>query len=237
MILSIVIPAYNEGKTIHLILDKVKVVNLPIGFDKEIIIVNDFSKDNTEEAILNYKHANPELNIHYYKHNVNKGKGAALHTGIKEATGDYIIIQDADLEYDPTDYYKLLECIMRGYNVVYGSRVLGGNRYLSKNFSSFMRIFYNHVLTILSNIINNQKLTDAHTCYKMFNSNIFKKIKLEENDFSFCPEITTKIALLKIKIKEIPIKYNGRNYSEGKKIKFIDGVKAIITLFKYRFFK
>ena len=101
----------------------------------------------------------------------------------------------------------------------------------------FSRDIYNHVLTILSNIINNQKLTDAHTCYKMFNSNIFKKIKLEENDFSFCPEITTKIALLKIKIKEIPIKYNGRNYSEGKKIKFIDGVKAIITLFKYRFFK
>ena len=124
----------------------------------------------------------------------------------------------------------------KGYDVVYGSRVLGRSRYMSKNFSSFMRIFYNHSLTILSNILNNQNLTDAHTCYKMFNVNIFKKIKLIENDFSFCPEITTKVGLLKLEIKEVPIKYNGRSYEEGKKIKFIDGVKAVITLFKYRFF-
>lgn len=228
--LSIVIPVYNEKYTIEKILNKIHKLH---DIKKEIIVVDDASNDGTKAILIKNKKKITKL-IHHKK---NIGKGGAIRSAKKFIKGNVIIIQDADLEYDPTDYYKLLECIMRGYNVVYGSRVLGGNRYLSKNFSSFMRIFYNHVLTILSNIINNQKLTDAHTCYKMFNSNIFKKIKLEENDFSFCPEITTKIALLKIKIKEIPIKYNGRNYSEGKKIKFIDGVKAIITLFKYRFFK
>jgi hypothetical protein len=130
----------------------------------------------------------------------------------------------------------MLKFIKKGHKVVYGSRVLGKNRYFLKNFSSFLRIFYNHVLTILSNILNNQKLTDAHTCYKMFRSDVFKKIKLDENDFSFCPEITTKIGIKKIKIKEVSIKYFGRNYNEGKKITFIDGFKAIKTLFKYRFY-
>ena len=131
---------------------------------------------------------------------------------------------------------KLLNFINKGYKVVYGSRVLGKNRYLLKNFSSITRIFFNHVLTVTSNLLNNQKLTDAHTCYKMFDSNLFLKTHLEENDFSFCPEITTKIGLKRIKIKEVLIKYSGRNYNEGKKIRLIDGIKAIITLFKYRFF-
>jgi glycosyltransferase involved in cell wall biosynthesis len=166
----------------------------------------------------------------------NLGKGAAIKSAQKFVKGNVVIIQDADLEYDPVDYYKLLRLINKGYKVVYGSRVLGKNRYLLKNFSSVIRIFFNHILTVISNFLNNQRLTDAHTCYKMFESNIFKKIMLEEKDFSFCPEITTKIGLLKIKIKEVPIKYSGRNYNEGKKIRLIDGVKAVITLFKYRFF-
>ena len=144
--------------------------------------------------------------------------------------------QDGDLEYDPSDYYKLLKEIYNGNEVVYGSRVLGKNRYLANNFSSKLRIFYNHALTIISNTLNNQDLTDAHTCYKMFRSSVFLKIKLKEKDFSFCPEITTKIGLKKIKIKEVPIKYFGRSYEEGKKIKFTDGIKALLTLIKYRFF-
>jgi dolichol-phosphate mannosyltransferase len=148
-----------------------------------------------------------------------------------------VTIQDADLEYDPKDYYKLLRFVNKGYKVVYVSRVLGKNKYLLKNFSSITRIFFNHIFTIISNLLNNQKLTDAHTCYKMFTSDIFLKIILKENDFSFCPEITTKIELKKIKIKEVPINYSGRNYDDGKNIRLIDGIKAVTTLIKYRFLK
>lgn len=228
--LSIIIPVYNENSTIKKLLIK---INKLKDINKEIIVVDDASNDGTTEILKKNKNIIAKL----ISHKKNIGKGGAIKTARKYITGNVVIIQDADLEYDPTDYYKLLDYISRGNKVVYGSRVLGKNRYLSKNFSSFMRIFYNHVLTSLSNILNNQKLTDAHTCYKMFESNIFLKIKLKENDFSFCPEITTKIGLKKIRIKEVPIKYFGRNYDEGKKIKFIDGVKAITTLLKYRFFK
>jgi len=228
--LSIIIPVYNEKNTIEKLLNKIHKL---VDIKKEIIVVDDASNDGTKDILIKNKKKITKL-IHHKK---NIGKGGAIRSAKKFIKGNVVIIQDADLEYDPADYYKLLGHIMRGHDVVYGSRVLGGSRYLSKNFSSFMRIFYNHALTILSNILNNQNLTDAHTCYKMFNVNIFKKIKLKENDFSFCPEITTKVGLLKLAIKEIPIKYNGRNYSEGKKIKFTDGVKAVITLFKYRFFK
>ena len=145
-----------------------------------------------------------------------------------------VLIQDADLEYDPLDYLKLLSQFQKGHRVVYGSRVLEKNRYFQKN-SPLIRVFFNHMLTVLSNLLNNQNLTDAHTCYKMFSKNIFMSIKLEENGFSFCPEITTKIAKKKIFIKEVPIKYCARSYNKGKKIKFIDGIKAIIALFSYRF--
>ena len=227
--LSIIIPVYNEKHTIQKILNKI--YNLK-NLKKEIIVVNDASSDGTEE-ILN---RNKKKITHLMHHKKNLGKGAAIQTAKKFIKGDVVIIQDADLEYDPGDYRKLLNLITKGYNVVYGSRVLGKNRYLSKNFSSISRIFYNHMLTLLSNIINNQKLTDAHTCYKMFSSKIFLNIQLKEKDFSFCPEITTKIGLINEKIMEVPIKYNGRSYEEGKKINIIDGLKAILTLFKYRFF-
>ena len=227
--LSIIIPVYNEKNTIEKLLNKIHKL---VDIKKEIIVVNDASKDGTTDILINNKKKITKL-IHHKK---NLGKGAAIQSAKKYIKGEVVIIQDADLEYDPSDYYKLLHQINIGSDVVYGSRVLGHNRYLSKNFSSYMRIFYNHALTMLSNMLNDQNLTDAHTCYKMFSSHIFKKIQLKEQDFSFCPEITTKVGLLKLKIKEVPIKYNGRNYNEGKKIKFTDGIKAVITLFKYRFF-
>jgi len=227
--LSIIIPLYNEKNTIEKLLNKIHKLN---DIKKEIIVVNDASYDGSTNILKKNKNKITKL-IHHKK---NLGKGAAIKSAQKFINGEVVIIQDADLEYDPADYYKLLYFVNKGYKVVYGSRVLGKNRYLLKNFSSITRIFFNHILTIISNLLNNQKLTDAHTCYKMFVSDIFLKIKLEENDFSFCPEITTKIGLQKIKIKEVAIKYRGRNYNDGKKIRLIDGLKAIITLFKYRFF-
>jgi glycosyltransferase involved in cell wall biosynthesis len=226
---SIIIPVYNEKNTVEKLLNKIHKLT---SIKKEIIVVDDASSDGT--TLILKKNKKKITKLIYHKKNL--GKGAAIKSAQKFVKGNVVIIQDADLEYDPTDYYKLLYFINKGYKVVYGSRVIGRNRYLLKNFSSISRIFFNHILTIISNLLNNQKLTDAHTCYKMFASDIFLKIKLEENDFSFCPEITTKIGLKKINIKEVPIKYNGRSYNEGKKIRLIDGIKAIIILFKYRFF-
>ncbi|MFL2898343.1 MAG: glycosyltransferase family 2 protein [Candidatus Pelagibacter sp.] len=230
--LSIIIPVYNEINTIEKIIDQINSLNF---IKKEIIVVDDFSTDGTKELIeqrLVYK-----INKVFY-HKENKGKGAAIQSAKKLVSGDYIIIQDADLEYDPNDYEKLLKPILnKEYEVVYGSRVLGKNRYYQNNFYSNLRVFFNHALTIFSNILNNQRLTDAHTCYKVFTKDLFDKIILKENSFSFCPEVTTKIANLGIKIKEVPINYNGRTYNEGKKIRFIDGIIAIRTLIQYRFFK
>jgi glycosyltransferase involved in cell wall biosynthesis len=230
MKLSVIIPCYNEKKTILKVVKKL--INLKL--DLQIIIVDDFSTDGSSVIIKRYIEKKVDKVIYHKK---NMGKGKCIIDAKKYCKGDYIIIQDADLEYNPSDYYKLLRCATKGYKVVYGSRVLGKNRYLTKCFSSFSRIFFNHILTELSNLLNNQKLSDAHTCYKLFNRDIFFKIKLKEYGFCFCPEITTKIGLNGVKIKEIPIMYNGRNYSDGKKIKFKDGIKAVITLFKYRFFK
>jgi len=234
--LSIVIPAYNEGRTIHLILNKVKEVQLMHQMQKEIIIVNDCSKDNTEEAILQYKTHNPELAITYYKHEVNMGKGAALHTGIKKATGDYILIQDADLEYDPGEYNSLLKPMLDGYaDVVYGSRFMGGKPH---RILFFWHSIGNKMLTFASNMFTNLNLTDMETCYKVFKKDIIQNIKLEEKRFGFEPEVTAKIARIpKIRIYEIGISYYGRTYEEGKKITMKDAFRALYCIIKYNVFK
>ena len=236
MLLSIVIPAYNEGRTIHLILNKIKAVKLPEGVDKEIIIVNDCSKDNTEEAILKYQAENTNFNIQYRKHEFNKGKGAALHTGIKEASGDYIIIQDADLEYDPEEYIILLKPILNGFaDVVFGSRFIGGKPH---RILFFWHSIGNKMLTMMSNMFSNLNLTDMETCYKLFRSDIIKGIELTENRFGFEPEVTAKISRIKdLRIYEVGISYYGRTYEEGKKIGWKDGFRAIFCILKYGLFK
>jgi glycosyltransferase involved in cell wall biosynthesis len=234
--LSIVIPAYNEAKTIHLILNKVKAVTLPMGLRKEVIIVNDCSKDGTEEAILKYKAENPELPINYLKHAVNKGKGAALHTGINGAQGDLIIIQDADLEYDPEEYELLLRPVLSGQaDVVYGSRFMGGNPH---RILFFWHTIGNKFLTFLSNVFSNLNLTDMETCYKLFRADLIKSIPLKEQRFGFEPEVTQKVARIKgVRIYEVGISYYGRTYEEGKKIGWKDGFRAIYCILKYGLFR
>ena len=236
MKLSIVIPAYNEARTIHLILNKIKVVDLVGNIEKEIIIVNDCSKDETEKAILDYQSKNPDLNIQYRKHEVNKGKGAALHTGIKEATGDYIIIQDADLEYDPEEYNLMLKPILNGMgDIVFGSRFVGAQPH---RILFFWHSLGNKVLTTLSNMFTNLNLTDMETCYKLFRADIIKGISLKENRFGFEPEVTAKIARIpNVRIYEVGISYYGRTYEEGKKIGWKDGFRAIYCILKYGLFR
>jgi glycosyltransferase involved in cell wall biosynthesis len=232
-VLSIIIPAYNEARTIHLILEKIEAVQLISDIKKEIIIVNDCSSDNTADVIRSLMQKYPE--IRFIEHEVNKGKGAAIHTGIKEATGDYIIIQDADLEYDPQEFNLLLKPISDGFaDVVYGSRFMGGNPH---RILFFWHSIGNGVLTFMSNMFTNLNLTDMETCYKLFKSEFIKSIQLRENRFGFEPEIIAKISKKNLKIYEVGVKYYGRKYSEGKKITWKDGVSAIRCIFYYNLFK
>jgi glycosyltransferase involved in cell wall biosynthesis len=233
--LSIIMPAYNEGKTIHLILDRIKNMNLNHEMSKEVVIVNDCSTDDTEVAILRYMEANPDMPIVYIRHEINSGKGAALHTGIAKATGDYVIIQDADLEYDPSEYNIMLEPILDGFaDVVYGSRFIGGKPH---RLLFFWHSIGNKMLTWLCNMFSGLNMTDMETCYKLFKRDIIQSLKLKEKRFGFEPEVTIKVARIpNVRVYEVGISYYGRTYAEGKKINWRDGLRAVYCIFKYGLF-
>ena len=230
--LTIIIPAYNEEKTIYSILEKVNEVELIRNITKEIIVVDDFSNDHTLNEVQNYINENPEIYINVLRHSNNKGKGAAIHSGIDKATGDFIIVQDADLEYNPMEYNFLLKPIIDGVaDVVYGSRFIGGRPH---RILFFWHSIGNKFLTFLSNMFTNLNLTDMETCYKLFKSDLLKGIRLKEKRFGFEPEVTAKISKIKnIRIYEVGISYYGRTYQEGKKINWKDGFRAIYCILKY----
>lgn len=234
--LSVIIPAYNEEKTIQTVLKAVASVELIGGFEKEIIVVNDCSKDGTEAQILAFKANNPQVELAYFKHEVNQGKGAALHTGIRRATGTYLVIQDADLEYDPQEFNILLQPIVDGHaDVVFGSRFMGGKAH---RILFFWHSIGNKILTFGSNMFSNLNLTDMETCYKLFRTDMIQGLELKEKRFGFEPEVTAKISRIpNIRIYEVGVSYYGRTYAEGKKINWKDGFRAIYCILRYGLFK
>lgn len=229
-------PAYNEEATIEAILDRVRSVELTNQIEKEIIVVNDCSKDKTVEIVERYINDHPNCDIQLLEHEKNMGKGAAMHTGIFHASGDYLIIQDADLEYDPDEYNSLIAPVLRGEaDVVYGSRFIGGNPH---RVLFFWHTIGNKFLTRLSNMFTNLNLTDMETCYKLFDASMIKKVRLNEKRFGFEPEVTAKISRIKkVRIYEVGISYYGRTYEEGKKIGWKDGFRAIWCILKYGLFR
>ena len=233
--LSIVIPAYNEGPTIHRILDKIRAVELLQNLQKEVIVVDDCSRDNTKEAVQKYAAEHPDFPLTLHAHERNQGKGAALHTGISKATGEVLVIQDADLEYDPQEYNILLAPILGDHaDVVYGSRFMGGRPH---RILFFWHSIGNKFLTFLSNALTNLNLTDMETCYKMFRTEHIQSLKLKEKRFGFEPEVTAKMARIPgVRIYEVGISYYGRTFDEGKKIGWKDGFRAIYCIIKYNLF-
>lgn len=228
--LSVVIPIYNERDTVREIIRRVQGVD--VGFEKEIVLIDDASTDGSWDIIREY---NGRAGFSIHRHEVNRGKGAALRTGFEVSTGDIVIVQDADLEYDPGDYTKLLEPILQGRaDVVYGSRFAGGE---SHRVLFFWHSVANKLLTLLSNMVTNLNLTDMETCYKAFRTEILRKIRLREERFGFEPEITAKVAHLGVRVYEVGISYSGRDYAEGKKIGWKDGIRALWCIFKYGLFR
>ena len=233
--LSIIIPAYNEAATVSNILDKIFSVHLIGEVEKEVIVVNDCSRDATESRVQEYVSKHPSRDNHLFSQPVNMGKGAAIHKGIDMASGDYIVVQDADLEYDPEEYNLLLKPVLDGFaDVVYGSRFMGGNPH---RILFFWHSIGNRFLTFLSNMFTNLNLTDMETCYKLFRADILKSLYLKEKRFGFEPEVTSKMSRVKgIRVYEVGISYYGRTYEEGKKIGMKDGFRTVWCIFKYNLF-